>query len=135
MPANDDLGGGGGGGGGGSGGDLAMNGNDNCRGAGAATLSHDVQPILSARCAGLECHGNFFMTGHTYANLVGKAASECMDGRDYVSPSHPESSYVYQKITGTDLCSGVAMPRLGTPLGADEIRTIHDWICNGAQNN
>jgi hypothetical protein len=118
----------------GGGGDLSGGGECSTARAGV-TLSKDVQPIFGARCAGLECHGNFFSTGHSWMNLVGQHASECSDGRSYVKVGDPTDSYVYQKITGVGMCSGERMPRFGTPLSDNDVRTIHDWICDGAPNN
>lgn len=107
-----------------------------CDGARAGvTLSGDVQPILSQHCSGLECHGNFFAAGKTFGDVVGQPASECQDGRLLVSPGAPGQSYVYQKVTGADLCAGEKMPRFGNALDAAELQTIHDWICDGASND
>jgi hypothetical protein len=35
---------------------------------------------------------------------------------------------------GVDLCSGTKMPKLSS-LPTDEIKTIANWICEGAPNN
>ncbi len=91
-----------------------------------------MQPLLSQRCGGVECHGPFFAPGRTFRNVVGVAAPECRDGRPYVAPGDPAGSYLYDKITGSDLCSGVQMPKNAPPLAADEQQVIFDWICEDA---
>ena len=39
------------------------------------------------------------------------------------------------KITDTNLCGGVPMPNMGTPLSSADIQTIYDWICTGAPDH
>ena len=55
-------------------------------------------------------------------------------------PGDPEHSYVIQKITDANVCSGSPMPKpltgsnwvkLPDPL----IQTIYDWVCDGAKND
>jgi hypothetical protein len=38
------------------------------------------------------------------------------------------------KMMGVDLCSGTAMPKLGS-LPSAELEIIANWICAGAPNN
>jgi hypothetical protein len=113
-----------------AGGDLA----GDCTQQPVVHFSTDVHPIL-ANCGGELCHGGFSISPWPYSSLVNQLTNECQDGRMIVLPGHPESSYLIQKLTNTDLCSGVAMPKLGQPLSAAKIATIQTWICQGAANN
>jgi hypothetical protein len=109
-----------------------------------STFSGDVWPIVMTSCAGREgCHGPIFqMPSTAYDFLAHQPASECSDGRRIVSPGHPESSYVVDKLTDTALCGdGVPMPKSGlapgawTPLPDAQIQAIYDWICLGAKDD
>jgi hypothetical protein len=74
-------------------------------------------------------------SGKAYGSIVNVLAKECSDGRLRVKPSNPASSYVIQKLTNVNLCSGGQMPKVGTALPSSEITTISNWICEGAPNN
>lgn len=114
-----------------------------CVGCGpTSTLSGQVQPILTARCATVACHGGarpaaglLLTTGQSYSNLVGRAASGCSDGRLRVEVSRPDRSYLVNKLTGVGLCFGVQMPLTGAPLSSSELDLVRSWICRGALNN
>ena len=106
------------------------------------SLSAQVQPILSASCAINGCHtgaapqqGMNLSTGMTYANTVNVAAAECSGGRLRVKPGDAANSYIVQKLTNVDLCSGTQMPKTGGPLSSADIQTLSSWICEGAPNN
>jgi hypothetical protein len=105
------------------------------------TLSGDVQPILTASCAKTSCHsgatpkeGLDLRAGKSYADLVGVTSKQCSDGRLIVAPGDPGASYVMDKMLVTSLCEGKRMPP-SIALSATKIRTIADWICEGAQDN
>lgn len=114
--------------------DLAFIATDACAGVAAASLSGDVQPILSAHCAGIECHSSLLAQGRTWRYTYRMPAPECQ-GRSYIEPGNPPASYLYDKVTGTDLCYGNRMPLNRAPLGDDEIALIAGWICAGAPND
>jgi hypothetical protein len=98
------------------------------------TYTADVQPILSKYgCFG--CHGGSGGLTITYANLVNGTAPECNPARHYVVAGSPSTSYLLDKVEGTNLCGGsVRMPYDGPPyLTAAEIQTITNWICDGAK--
>lgn len=110
---------------------------------GTATVSFagDVQPILTASCAGAGCHkgvnpqaGLDLSAGKSYASMVDVEASQCKDGRKRVLPGDPAASYLVDKMMGVDLCFGTGMPKLGS-LPTAELETVANWICAGAQNN
>ncbi len=98
------------------------------------TLSRDVEPILTSSCSGEYCHGlSMTSPARTYAFLVNQYSLECDDARPLVAPGDPEHSYLVDKIRGTHLCAGHPMPRgIGNRLSPDQIRTVTDWICEGA---
>jgi hypothetical protein len=102
-----------------------------------------VQPILTQNCAGNGggCHpssGNLNLdSGKAYAALVNVDAQECAGttGIKYVAPGSPSTSYIIDKLMGTNLCMGLQMPEGASPLSPATIQTISDWICEGAPNN
>ena len=106
-----------------------------CGGGSAPSLSRDVEPILSVRCAKIECHPGVFNPGRAYGKLVGVAAPECADGRLYIAPGDPERSYVYDKMSGREMCSGVQMPKDAAPLDEAQLATIAAWIAAGAHDD
>jgi hypothetical protein len=95
-------------------------------------LARDVEPILLSGCSGEFCH-RLTSASRAYAFLVNQPSTECDDSRPLVMPGHPERSYVVDKILGRNLCAGHPMPRgLENQLSADEVRTITEWISEGA---
>lgn len=104
------------------------------------SFANDVQPILTANCAATACHG-FPMpqegmdlrAGRAYNNLVNVQSNQC-GNRLRVAPGAPASSYLIDKLEGTNLCFGTKMPKVGS-LTAIEIETIRAWISQGALDN
>lgn len=97
----------------------------------------DIQPIFTASCALRGCHSGALpqadldlSDGAAYDNLVGVASSGCA-GRTRVTAGSVEQSYIYDKLTGGDIC-GEQMPLRGSALASDRIAAIASWICNGA---
>jgi hypothetical protein len=67
---------------------------------------------------------------------VNVAAPECSQpSLKYVDPGSPSTSYIMDKLMGTNLCSGSQMPLGGDPLSTADVEVIADWICEGALNN
>jgi hypothetical protein len=99
------------------------------------SLANDIKPHLS--CGAELCHG--FLSANPYSWWVGKPSTTCMDGRLLVTPGDPSKSYVLNKLTNHDLCSGSPMPKSldgnYNPLPTDVLQAINDWICQGAKNN
>jgi hypothetical protein len=52
-----------------------------------------------------------------------------------VKPGDVGASYLMNKLLGTNLCSGSQMPKAGQSIPADQLRSISDWICQGANSN
>ena len=98
----------------------------------AVSFVHDVAPLVD-HCGGELCHGGVGLSW-PYASLVNQPATECAS-RMLVKPGDATNSYLVQKLGGIDMCSGTQMPKLGTPLSADQIATVATWICQGAANN
>ncbi|MES1174543.1 MAG: hypothetical protein ABUL62_09445 [Myxococcales bacterium] len=91
-------------------------------------FSADIVPLFSG-CGGEICH-SFQAGGIAYE--IGASASECCGELAVIDPGHPESSYLLNKLTGKGLCGGAQMPIGRAPFSATDIRTISDWICEGA---
>jgi hypothetical protein len=96
-----------------------------------AEVAYSTAKDLLGSCGGGElCHGGLAQ-GFSLSSWIGVAASECKD-LDLVAPGDPEHSYIIRKLTGTGMCSGVRMPKVGGPLPPAKIQQIYDWICEGA---
>jgi hypothetical protein len=91
------------------------------------TYVKDVQPILIQSCTGELCH-----LVPSYGFLVDQPTQQCCDGRLRVAPGDAAHSYLMNKLTGDDLCSGAPMPFDKAKLPDAQIQRIHDWICDGA---
>jgi hypothetical protein len=94
----------------------------------------DIAPLVG-HCGGEGCHGGIQLLTWPYQALINVPAADCSDGRMIVKPGDPANSYLVQKLAGVQMCSGVRMPRLGTPLSDASMQKIEDWICQGAPNN
>lgn len=110
-------------------------------GANPFPLSHeevsfekDVQPIFDQNC--ISCHPNSgdlsLKSGSSYDNLVNVISPEYGIAR--VSPFYKDSSVICMKLHGVE-DYGFLMPLNGIPLESEEIKTIEDWIEQGAINN
>ncbi len=75
--------------------------------------------------------------GKAYGNLVGVAEHRVRERlRVEACGADPgPSSYLVAKITGTDICQGSKMPKVGSADRRTEIQQITDWIAEGAPNN
>lgn len=105
-----------------------------CSGA-SPSLANDVVPITKAHCGAEGCHAPLNTAAGTYQYMVSRLADQCTELRMMVEPGHPEKSYMVDKITGTNMCSGESMPKDAPLLPDAEIQIIIDWICAGAQQN
>jgi hypothetical protein len=87
----------------------------------------DVAPIFVQSCNGELCH-----LTPTPTSLVSVPTHQCCDARLLVAPGDAAHSYLIDKLTDHNVCSGGGMP-LGKPALADaDILTIRRWICEGA---
>ena len=102
-----------------------------------STLSGNVQPTFTARCANSEaCHGGGrapdLLQGSTWDSTFGVPSGED-PGKSYVTPFDGGGSYLLDKVLGIQ-SAGARMP-LGTSLDAAQIDEIRNWILEGAANN
>jgi hypothetical protein len=105
-------------------------------------FASELQPILSQRCAGAQCHGGAMPAdgvdlrpGAARTSLVGVRSMQC-DAFDLVAPGAPAQSYLMFKLAGTGDCfGGERMPRGATPLSATELALFESWIAAGARDN
>src|SRR5215510_14452297 len=85
-------------------------------------FSHDVLPLLKARCA--ECHTNGKYKGSfsldSRADVLKKKA---------VVPGQSGDSELIKRVTSTD--KDVRMPARGDPLSAKEVALLRAWIDQG----
>jgi hypothetical protein len=118
-------------------------GGSNDGGGGGGGVTADLQSIeanvFAPICA--QCHiGGSAPQGlqldtaaHAYQFLVGVPSNE-QPSVLRVKPGDPDSSYLYQKITGASGIAGGQMPLGQAPLPAATIAAIRQWIVNGALN-
>jgi anaerobic magnesium-protoporphyrin IX monomethyl ester cyclase len=100
----------------------------------------DIEPVLDGTCAVSGCHdsgtasaGLVLESGRSYSELVGVPSSE-LPTMNRVEPAQPDSSYLVQKLQGTQESvggSGERMPKGGPALPSftDQVRK---WIEDGA---
>ena len=100
------------------------------------TLSRDVQPIFTARCATSSCHtavthqANLVLEApYTYESIVNRPSlfrPELMR----VHPGEPDSSMIALVIGPNPPITRMPLGR--RPLTANQIQTIRNWIARGA---
>ena len=105
-----------------------------------ATNAGNVQPIYNQSCAtSAVCHGNgaqyvVLSAAVSYQNtfLVESDGVNGMQG-PFITPFLPDASFLYKKLDGTG--AGEPMPYNGSPLPAEQIEAVRNWILEGAANN
>lgn len=109
-------------------------------GGGGLTATFDsIQAnVLTPLCTGCHSGGNAPLglrleEGASYALLVNAPSAEAPTLLR-VNPGDPDSSYLIQKLEGTAEVGG-RMPLNGTPLPAETIAVIRQWIAEGAQDS
>lgn len=105
---------------------------------GASPTLPAVQAVLSSRCAGSSCHSAgpsaVFppLAEGEPSDWLGLESHE-QPGKKLVVPGHPEQSWIYLKVSGTQGASGGALMPLGASTPSQDVVTaIHDWIAAGA---
>jgi adhesin/invasin len=98
---------------------------------GVYTWLSDVKPVIGGPPPATFCSGCHNLDRNPN-NIVG-VASSC-GGIIYVVAGSAATSFVYQKIIGTQAC-GNPMPPPGGGLSAANIKIVRAWINNGALNN
>jgi hypothetical protein len=108
----------------------------------SVSLSTQVQPIFTAKCASAACHSgarpaqglSLSSAATSYAALVNVSSTQCAANK-LVAPTLPDRSYLVWKLQGTGPCFlGSQIPK-GQPLAAADIATVRSWILAGAPNN
>ncbi len=109
-----------------------------------SSIQRDIfnAPDSSGRPGCISCHnangarftaGLSLVEGVSYQSLVG-VPSSAKAGAIRVVAGDPESSYLLNKVLGTDIV-GDRMPRLGPYLTIGQISIIRRWIELGAKND
>ena len=103
-----------------------------------ARLSAIQTQIFTPKCAG--CHGNAvkqaglnLASGSSFSSLVNVKSTET--SLTLVSPSDPDRSYLLHKLEGRAGIAGERMPKGGPFLSSDEVKTVSQWIADGALDN
>jgi hypothetical protein len=111
----------------------------------AVSFRKDIQPILNSRCVvchvgGAENAQLRLNSSAARSNLVDVKSSET--GLARVTPGHPESSYLINKLEGSQQSvggSGAMMPLSEAPrpvpLDRSQIELFRRWITDGAPDN
>lgn len=96
-----------------------------------------VETLFSTRCAGSSCHGAG--AGGVFPPLAAGPPSAWLElasredpSKQLVVPGHPEQSWLYMKVSGTQGPQGGALMPLGVAEPIPEAAAIHDWIAAGA---
>jgi len=100
--------------------------------AGEIEFNRDIRPILSDKC--FACHGPD--SSHREAELRLDERDSALldrDGHRAITPGKPAMSELVSRITSTDEFSVMPPPELGKPLTAEEIKTLTQWIAEGAE--
>jgi hypothetical protein len=100
----------------------------------------DVHPIwVRQGCAGNGCHGgarpaeslDLSTASVGFSQLVNVASGQC-SARLRVKPNDVAGSYLMNKLTGSGMCFGSAMPKAGGGLTTAELDTVRAWILSNA---
>src|SRR5215213_9051419 len=97
-------------------------------GAEPVDFARDVQPIFENRC--WKCHGSDKQQGGVRLDhhAAGLAAGD--SGELAVSPGKPEKSELIRRIEAANVEE--RMPLNAEPLTPEQIKTLRDWISQGA---
>ena len=105
------------------------------------SFAGDIQPVFDEAC--VSCHNLTTFSGGlnlspdvAYKSLVNAKSDQST--RVYVKPGSPDSSYLVNKLKGTQSNVGglgSRMPLGASPLPDSEIDMIRQWISQGALNN
>ncbi len=93
---------------------------------GELSFSVDVLPIFEARC--IRCHGTSRQNGGLMLNTYAAVLAGGTDGV-VVIPGDAAGSTLVRLITQGE------MPKNSSPLSAEQIKLISDWISAGALDN
>ncbi|MDC0274461.1 DUF1549 domain-containing protein, partial [Planctomycetaceae bacterium] len=100
--------------------------------AGEIEFNRDIRPILSDKC--FACHGPD--SSHREAELrldERENALQERDGHRVITPGKPGMSELVARILSTDELTVMPPPEHGKPLTPEEIKTLKQWIAEGAE--
>ncbi|MEK9603321.1 MAG: PSD1 and planctomycete cytochrome C domain-containing protein [Flavobacteriaceae bacterium] len=89
----------------------------------------DVKPILNKHC--ISCHGGVKKNGGFSVLFESQALGLTESGKPAIIPGSARKSELIQRLHHTD--PELRMPYQKTPLSADEIKILTDWIDQGAK--
>ena len=92
-------------------------------------FAREVLPTLAARC--FRCHGGVREMAGLNLSDHARVTSVLKSGHIAVVPGSPVRSELFARVSSSD--ANERMPPDGSPLSADEVRTISRWIAQGAQ--
>jgi cytochrome c553 len=98
------------------------------------TYKDAVRPILQKHCT--ECHA-VGQQGARASGLLMDSYASLMKGTQFgpvIIPGSPMASSLYILISGKDKLT-ITMPHTQDPLSDEDIKTIRNWIENGAVEN
>jgi hypothetical protein len=102
-----------------------------------ATLAQLQETIFTPICS--QCHtgsnapqGLRLDSEQTSFDLLVSQPSQQVPDLLRVNPGDPDASYIVRKVEGGPDIVGGQMPLGGTPLNAEQITMLRDWIANGA---
>ncbi|MFM7108495.1 MAG: DUF1553 domain-containing protein [Planctomycetaceae bacterium] len=90
-------------------------------------FSRDVQPLLARRC--VACHGPDTQEGGLRLDDPRAATAALDSGKRAIVPGEPAASELLRRVAATD---DTRMPPEGSPLSADQVKTLTAWIAAGA---
>ncbi len=108
-------------------------------------FASDVEPILqkngcgSSGSGGASCHSgsrpaenlDLSTAALGYSGLVNAFSTECKS-KYRVKPNDLAGSYLINKLTGSGMCSGSQMPKVGSSIPSTDLDVIRAWVSTGA---
>ncbi len=115
------------------------NDNDNT----VVSFANDVQPVLTASCAGCHSPGggadlfgiSLQLTADVSYGLLVNQPSVLDSELTLVVPGEAASSFLLEKVSSNPPSIGDRMPRFAPALSQAQIDLIRDWINQGARDN
>ncbi len=102
----------------------------------APTFNDIQKSIFDQSCAFSGCHVsgsvNPDLSGNSYSKIVNQISST---GMLLIKPNDPDTSYLLQKILGSNSINGSRMPLNNPPLSQEKIDALTEWINKGAPND
>ena len=109
----------------------------------SVSFARDIRSLISRPTGGCSCHlpssggtgTGTQLSGLDLSSFASLRAGGFHSGDRIVVASDPCSSILYQKLSDAPPF-GSRMPLNGTPFfSPDELRLVHDWIAEGANDN